>query len=110
MYTYVASPYSHPSYDIRVGRFLAVEEYCARRIREGDVLFSPIVHCHGMAIAHKLPGDAEFWRRFAIATLSPAKDVIVLQLSGWSTSLGVAFEVDLAERLNKEIHYVKPVL
>jgi hypothetical protein len=102
-YIYVASPYSHPDPDIREKRFLAVRSYVGKMLKDGVPVFSPIVHCHQIALDFGLPTDASFWRNYAAAMLRNASYLHVLTLPGWEESIGVAYEIGLAHAWNKDV-------
>lgn len=93
---YLASPYSHPSPAIVDHRF---EQAClavADLVRRGEVPYSPIVHFHPVAIRQHLPGDFAYWQRVNFQMLSRAERMMILELDGWDTSIGVAAETDYA--------------
>lgn len=104
---YIASPYSHTSGPVRSARYQKVQAYNAHLIRLGIIAYSPIVHCHHMAVAYNLPIDADHWRRFNIGMLRLAEELRVFTISGWKVSQGVKFEIDFAETLYIPIKYAK---
>jgi hypothetical protein len=108
MYIYVASPYTHPDLTVRTDRFLRAMQYTAELNLEGRWAFSPIVHCHEMAIRYELPVDFAYWMRFNGALLQPARELHVLQLDGWEESRGVRFEIEFSEICQKPVTYVQP--
>src|SRR5690606_35260864 len=105
---YIASPYSHPEAEVRQQRFEAVRDFCAALIQDGKFPYSPIVHCHPIAVAQNLPGDAAWWRRYNFNTLRRCDSMIVLKLRGWSESKGVAEELELAATLGLSIAFEAP--
>lgn len=107
MYIYVASPYSHEDPNVRLDRYLEVGAYTAHLLKERTPAFSPIVHCHDIATRHDLPTNAEYWRQYNGAMLAPAKELHVLQLDGWEKSLGVRWEMEFAQILQKPIRYAR---
>jgi hypothetical protein len=74
------------------------------------MVFSPIAHCHPLAMAGGLPGDWEFWKRYCLATLTPCRQLWVLKLPGWEDSKGIAGEVQEATRQGKPIYYLEPTI
>lgn len=103
---YIASPYSHPDLEIMQLRFEQVRDWtCALIASTGLPLFSPISYCHDLCVKHDLPKDAKFWYEFNLAFISRSSEMIVLKLSGWDSSLGVAGEIKLAEELNIPVNY-----
>jgi hypothetical protein len=105
---YVASPYTHLLPGVRLFRFEQVCYYAGELMNEGKVVFSPIAHCHPIQAMHNLPCDWEYWQKTCEAYLSCCYKLIVLQLDGWDTSVGVQAEIKLASALGLEIEYVKP--
>jgi hypothetical protein len=105
---YLASPYSHPDPAIREQRFQAACAAAAALIREGHVVFSPVVHGHPLA-QRGLPGDWSFWERHARWHLERCDEVVVLMLDGWEQSVGVQAELRHAGVLGKPVWYRAPV-
>lgn len=105
MYLYLASPYSHEDPEVVEFRYKTTEYCTAVLLRQGVAVYSPIVHCHHLARAHGMPTDAEFWQKYNQRMLSPARKLIVLQLDGWSESIGIQGEVDYARTHCKPILY-----
>lgn len=100
---YLASPYSHPDPLIRKTRFLLAEQVTAQLLIRRQWVYSPIVHCHELAMRHELPGDFEFWRDYNFAMLRRCERLIVLVIPGWSDSAGVKGEMELARTLRMDI-------
>lgn len=105
MYTYVASPYSHREPPIMRERFYAAMKFTSWLLEQGQYAYSPIVHCHEMAIVHDLPFTFDFWERYNCAMIAPAKSLTVLTLHGWEESVGVRAEIKFASLLGKPIRY-----
>ena len=96
---YLASPYTHESPAMVQHRVEVTARVTAHLIMRGLTVFSPIIHCHGIAVEHELPGDAEYWHKFNTAFLRKADEMFVLMLPGWSSSVGVNQEIALAKQL-----------
>lgn len=107
-YSYIASPYSAVEWAHSVRRYKAVRAFTAFCVRRGNFVFSPIIHCHDLALECELPKDAVFWERFNYAMLFPAKTLLVLTLDGWEESKGVKMEIAWAKELKKPIFLVSP--
>lgn len=105
---YLASPYSDPDPAVVLFRYLETRRYTAKRIVEGVPLFSPIVHCHELAVNHDLPKDFAFWQTYNEAILRRALALAVLQLDGWENSKGVRGEIEFAQKYNIPVSYVDP--
>ena len=93
---YLASPYSHENPAVREYRYQATLAHCAMMIRQGQIVYSPIVHHHPIAKAYDLPGDFSFWQRICLAMLERADELHVLCLDGWRQSRGVTAELAFA--------------
>lgn len=103
---YIASPYSHPDPVIMRTRFLLAQEYCAALINQGEFPYSPIVHCHEMALRYKLPTDFEYWRNYNLDMLRRADSMTVMTIPGWEESVGVKAETAAARAVNLPVFYM----
>lgn len=74
-------------------------------IQSGVVVYSPIVHCHPIAMRYKLPGDHEYWELFDKTMLANAERFGVLAVDGWEQSKGIRQELEIANELDKPISY-----
>jgi len=99
---YLASPYSASPQ----ANFELTEAFVAEALRSGHPIFSPVVHCHQIALDYNLPGDFEFWKNFNFNMLRAADELWVLTLPGWKESKGVDGEVDFARSLGIPIIYI----
>ena len=76
-------------------------------MQAGDLVFSPIAHTHPIA-AYGLPGDWSFWQAYDRAMLECCNELAVLQLDGWSESIGVQAEIAIAKELNLSVRFITP--
>jgi nucleoside 2-deoxyribosyltransferase len=95
---YLASPYTHADPDVREQRFQSACRKTADLLRNGRLVYSPIVHSHPLSLLG-LPGDWPFWAAHNRAMLARSTSLLVLQLDGWEQSRGVAAEIGIAEAL-----------
>lgn len=102
---YLASPYSDPDPAVRHERFRQVCLHGARMVREGRLVYSPIVHSHLLA-EQGLPSDWPFWAEHSRWMLSACRELVVLALPGWKESTGVSAEVELATQLGLPVRIV----
>lgn len=109
-YVYLASPYSHPDVKIRHVRLLSAMEATAWLLKQGTWVYSPIVHCHDLALRHDLPKEFDFWQHYNRAMLTPATALYLLNTSGLAESKGVKAELEYAIRDGKLIHVLTPEL
>ena len=108
MLTYLASPYTsiHPA--IREHRYEQAAKAAAQLMRQGRLVYSPIVHGHPLTVADpEMPGDFEFWMRHCYAMLGVCKAIVVLKLDGWEQSVGVRAEMEFALRMGLRIEFLE---
>lgn len=109
-YIYLASPYSHREPRTRRKRYLAARDAVAWLLNQRQWVYSPIVHCHALSLAHDLPTHAAFWREYNFAMLAPASELMILTLPNWATSGGIIAERAEATRLGLPVTYLRPEL
>ena len=98
---YLAAPYSaHPEYT-----WWYTLKRTAQLIQEGRVVFSPITHSHEMAIRFDLPGDFEFWAKQDKVFIDRCKEILVIAMPGWETSVGVEAEIKYALSIGKKVTF-----
>lgn len=85
----------------RTDRYREVLAAVSWLTRQGEVIYSPIVHYHQVALHFIMPTEAEFWRVQNKAMLIPAREIIVLRNLGWENSKGVTDERQWAADLGK---------
>lgn len=103
---YLASPYSHVDAQVRAERFQEAVDAAAFLMRRGQVVYSPIVHNHPLAVAHDLPTGWDYWKRFDEAMLACCGQVFVLMIEGWHASHGIAAEVAIAKNLSLPVGFL----
>ena len=104
---YLAAPYSHPDPAVREERYRQTCWHAVRLMREGRLVYSPIVHSHPLAQLG-LPGDWPFWAEHNREMLGASSRLVVLALDGWQESQGVAAEVEIARELELPIQVEAP--
>lgn len=97
---YIASPYTHKEHQIMQQRFEQVARYCGQLMLEGLVVYSPITHNHPIAILIDLPRTWDWWKKFDEHILKRCDSMRVLTLEGWSLSVGVMAEIEIAKQNN----------
>lgn len=107
-FTYLASPYSHKNRRIEVSRYRDVRRALGWMLNKGIWAYSPIVHCHHLAIAHDLPKNAEFWMDYNFSMLKSADSLTILKMDGWKESAGLNAEVLEAALLGKPFFHIEP--
>ena len=98
-YTYLACPYSHPNPATRELRTRIADDYAARLMAAGHRVFSPLSHSHRVAefLPTELLMDHDFWMKQDLPILAGASLMVILTLEGWTTSKGIAEEIEFAE-------------
>lgn len=99
---YIASPYSHLDPEVQEQRYYDVKEYTASLLRQGVNAFSPIVYGHFMG----RPGDHLTWQHFNEEMMRLSSAMHVLQIPGWSDSIGIKAELKLTNELCLPTYFV----
>ena len=109
-YIYLGSPYSDPDPEVRESRYWANMHAFEYLSRQGEIVFSPIVHCHLSACKDDgLPTGWSFWQTFDECFLLHARELRGLMLAGWQASVGLTAEIDLCRRHLIPISYMEPL-
>jgi hypothetical protein len=104
---FLASPYTHEDKEVMAFRYEAALETTARLIREGNIVFSPIVHSHPIAIAYDLPKDYKFWQAYTNSfILHWAEHFSILCLNDWQNSVGLLDEFNLAMKVRLSFSFI----
>lgn len=104
---YLACPYKHVSVAIKEARYRAVLEATAFFMRQDEIIFSPIVHNHPIAMTFNFPDNFHYWQKVDLHILSRCDKLWILQLEGWDQSVGVAWETKHAICNNIPVQYVR---
>ena len=100
---YLAGPYSY-------NPPLAFEmhmQYAAHLMREGHLIFSPILHNHQLSKTYALPTDFTFWKRYNKALLAQCKEMwVIAEGLLWKNSAEVRNEIEFANSLDMPISYI----
>lgn len=105
---YLASPYSHHLPNVVDEHFNLVCIACAKLMKMGAFVYSPIAHTHPVAMVGELPTDWTFWEAYDTLMLEACGELWVLTLPGWTESKGVTAEIEIMSVLGKPIYYVSP--
>ena len=103
---YIASPYSHPDPKVVEARVRELKECVASMIENysAAVPFSPVLYTLSLQESG-LESPPEGWYAFDLAFLRKADRLIVLELEGWESSIGVALEIAFAQSRGLQIDY-----
>ena len=66
------------------------------------MVYSPIVHCHPVALLEDLPGEVEYWWVYNQRMIRVCDLFVVLNIEGALKSKGVRMEQSYAGALSKE--------
>ena len=103
MYTYLASPYTHKDARVRKQRHEDVARVASVFLLHDEIIYSPVLHFHYIAVKYDLPYDHKFWEKHNIAMLLGAKDLVIAKIKGWETSAGVRREYEFAREHNMPV-------
>lgn len=107
---YLASPYTHPDEQVKKARFELVAFEAGKLLRQGRIVFSPILHFVPIAEAHGLPTDWEFWKYVDKGILEKCEAMWVLGLPGHENSEGILAEKKIAKDLNIPVSLICPAM
>lgn len=111
---YLATPYSSKFKTKKArlrqqaARFTEAMRITSGLMKNGCHIYSPIVHCHPMAVVYGLPTDWQYWQTYLKVMLPKCDELWVAMMLGWNESTGVDGEMKLAKELDKPIKYVNP--
>lgn len=106
---YLACPYTHPSMDVRVARFEASARAAADLIHRGMFVYSPITMTHPIDLMMTAGGESmgsDYWCNFDEAFMRVCDEMIILTISGWRESTGIAREAAFFKKAGKPIRYM----
>ena len=102
---YVATPYTNYPGGHNEGWKAAVR-VTAALAAAGVSVYSPIVHWHPVATVGKLGNDPLYWLSVNTRMMNLCSGLLVMQLPGWSDSMGVHKEIEFFHLNAKPIFYV----
>lgn len=102
MKIYLAIPYT----GMEEYSFITANRVAGRLMNEGHLVFSPISHTHPIAVECDLPKGYDFWKDYDTTFIEWCDELHVVSLIGWSRSKGVTSEIEIAEGLDKPVHYI----
>ena len=103
MKIYLAAPYTSKKPQLVDLRVKAINKTAALFMRQKHLVYSPISHCHAIAIDNDLPTDAEYWRIQNESFIDWCEIITILTLPSWQNSLGVKAEIAYGKKKNKKI-------
>ena len=103
---YLATPYTHQDPRIMEKRFKTACRIAGRLMRQGHIVFCPIVHSHPIAVECGLPRDWEYWQKLDEKYILVCDRFMVALMPGWESSKGIEAEINIAKKLGRKIEYV----
>jgi hypothetical protein len=105
---YVASPYTKYPDGIWEA-YKQIARLTGQLIKKGIKAYSPIAHCHPLAIYAQIdPIDHEFWMDADAPFMAVADALIVARMTGWNDSVGVKKEIETFKAAGKPIYWLDP--
>lgn len=101
---YLGSPYSNVDQLQQKINFILARDATAWFMERGIFIYSPIVHCHDIAVHYDLPHDYTFWKHYNRRMLSACDEFCMLRIDGWDTSKGLKGEIADAQKLEKPLY------
>jgi|TARA_R110000744_G_scaffold39109_4_gene89098 nucleoside 2-deoxyribosyltransferase len=104
---YLAIPYS----GMEESSFTQATKAAAILMESGVNVFSPITHCHSIAVVGKLPGTWEFWEKIDRQFIDWCDEVWVLipdeGIEKVENSTGVNAEIHYAKNIGKPVKFLE---
>lgn len=101
---YVSCAFGQDDPHVREKRIDLVSRFCAEKMREGIIVFCPLIHNYYI-LRYGLPIGWSYWEKFNTQLLKRCDRLFVLKLEGWERSEGIQAEVTLARKFNIPIEY-----
>lgn len=106
---YLATPYTNYHEGIEIA-FREASRICASLLNSGVESYSPIAHCHPMAMYGDLDAlDRDFWLRYQESMMQRCEVLIVAKMKGWKDSLGIQHEINFFLARKRVIFMLDPV-
>lgn len=105
---YLATPYSHPEWEVKKERFKAASRKAGEMMAKGMYVFCPIAHSHPIdtySFAH--PKEGFWWLDQDFAVLERCDELCVFMMDGWDSSYGVTEEIKFAKENGIPITYLE---
>ncbi len=103
---YLACPYSDPDPKVKAMRHAIANQIAAEMLAQGIFVFSPLTYSIPISQLGSHQGWVS-WRNFDLEMLSRCDRLIVLKVSGWDLSTGVAEEIARAKEMEIPIEWME---
>lgn len=105
---YLAAPYTHPNKKVEALRYELITLAAGNLVLQGRCIYSPITHCHPMAMKLDLPTEYSFWKDYDEAFIRISSKFLLLMLPQWASSKGVDSDLNYAKSLGISIEPTSP--
>jgi hypothetical protein len=102
-FIYLASPYTGETLEEMQERYEKVMEHTAWMLDRSVTVYSPIMHCHNMAMKHALPRSVDFWLYHDKNMIMASHELRILTLDRWRQSVGIKAEIKFARSIGLPI-------
>lgn len=103
MLWYLASPITNKSRSLQSMNQHHAIKALARITMNGYLVYSPAAHWRNAAALYNLPNSWSYWKPLSLEMLRNCHGLLVLQLPGWTASVGVAAEIKFARERGKPV-------
>lgn len=105
---YLASPYTNYPDSIEIA-FRDVSRIAGKLLLAGVHVYSPIAHCHPMAVYGDIDAlDRDFWLSYQETMMARCDVLIIAEMKSWQESIGIAHEVGFFARHKRTIFQLNP--
>lgn len=106
---YLGSPYSKFAKGIEKA-FQDIAEIAAIMLQIGVKVYSPICHCHPIAMYGNIdPMDHKFWLKLDETMMDVCDALVVVKMESWTKSVGLALELEVFRKAGKPTYFLDPV-
>lgn len=106
---YLATPYTNYPDGIEIA-FREASRLCAELLKSGIEAYSPIAHCHPLAMHGDLDAlDRDFWLKYQRSMMLRCDGLIVAEMIAWNESHGIRHEIEFFTKSRKPIFHLKPL-
>lgn len=105
---YLGTPYTKYIHGTHCA-FTDAAELMAELLRDGTKCYSPIVHCHPIAIHGNIdPLDHKIWLQFNAVMMRKADAFLIAMMESWENSTGIQLETISFRARKIPIFYLNP--
>lgn len=106
-FVYLGSPYAkYPAGLTEANR--VVSTVAGILMKRGLRIYCPIAHGHAVSSCEELPRDWDFWKSQDQPLIDAAAAIVVLEMRGWHSSVGLTYEIECFMKAGKPILYIEP--